>query len=494
MRKGILGNSFLNGAAGIMQLASGFVCSIAVARLLGPEANGIVASALWLVTTAALVAELGTGVLLLKMLPQFAARGFDNKRRLGFAAYLIRPVIAATLILTALYALSYREGLFGWNSPDISITLIVGALLLVQSIGSFTKNYLIGEQELTSFFRLSFGVALVQTLLVVVLAMNNGVAGALIGYLAAQLLPFWKALRIAVNRNNDCGTSPRYLATSSFVLIADFTLSAVFLMRPEFFFLDHFASTESIGFYAIALSVTNIALQLPVQLTGSLLPYYSQAIESEAGHVSSESFQGVIRCIAYITMPMCFGLAAISHSLITSLFGPAFAPAAKITMLLLLGVPAYVHWQICSLYLLSMDRAVARLQITILGSVAMITGGALFIPTYGDEGAALVRSAAVTLMAVSMTFFIKQKHFDLAFLLTMIRITIASCVCGLAAWYLTSIVSGMLGVCIAVPAAMLIYAAVMLLIGALPESDLVLVRQLYQRLRSRFFQTKEVSQ
>jgi len=494
MRKGILGNSFLNGAAGIMQLASGFVCSIAVARLLGPEANGIVASALWLVTTAALVAELGTGVLLLKMLPQFAARGFDSKRRLGFAAYLIRPVIAATLILTALYALSYREGFFGWNSPDISIALIVGALLLVQSIGSFTKNYLIGEQELPSFFRLSLGVALVQIVLVIVLAMTYGIAGALTGYLAAQLLPFWQALRIAANRRDDCGTSARSLATSSFVLIADFTLSAVFLMRPEFFFLDHFASTESIGFYAIALSVTNIALQLPVQLTGSLLPYYSQAIESEAGHVSSESFQGVIRCIAYITMPMCFGLAAISHSFITSLFGPAFAPAAKITTLLVLGVPAYVLWQICSLYLLSMDRAVSRLQITILGSVAMIAGGALFIPTHGAEGAALVRSAAVTFMAVSMTFFIQQKHFDLAFLLTMIRITIASGVCGLTAWYLTSIVSGMIGVFIAVPAAMLIYSVVMLLIGAVPESDLVLVRQFYQRLRSRFFQTKEVSQ
>jgi len=494
MRKGILGNSFLNGAAGMLQLGSGFLCSIAVARLLGPEANGVVASALWLVTTGALVAELGTGVLLLKMLPQFAARGFDEKRRLGFAAHLIRPVIAASICLTLLYALSYHEkGVFGWGRPDAVIAAIIGALLLVQSIGSFTKNYLIGEQELTSFFWLSIAVSLIQTIFVIFLAMNYGIAGALVGYLTAQLPSFFKALQIAARRSDNCDVSTRYLASSSFVLIADFTLTAVFLTRPEFFFLEHFAGTESIGFYAIALSVTNIALQLPIQLTGSLLPFYSQAIESEAGHVSQESFQGVIRCIAYVTMPMCFGLAAISNSLITSLFGAAFAPASEITRLLLLSVPAYVLWQICSLYLLSMDRAGARLQITILGSVAMIAGGAMFIPSYGDDGAALVRSGAITIMAIAMTFFIKQKHFNLAFLLTMLRIMIASCVCALVAWYLTSIVPGFAGVLVAVPAGMIVYAIVMLLIGALPETDLVILRQLYHKVRGRFLRPGEVS-
>jgi len=494
MQKGILGNTFLNGAAGILQLGSGFVCSIAVARLLGPEANGVVASALWLVTTGALVAELGTGVLMLKTLPQLTARGFDATRRLGFAAHLIRPVILATLCLTLLYALSYHEeGVLGWSRPTLAITAIIGALLFVQSIGSFTKNYLIGEQELTSYFRISAAVSLIQTILVIFLAMYYGIAGALIGYLAAQFVPFFKALQIAANRSDNCGISARYLASSSFVLIADFTLNAVFLTRPEFFFLEHFASTESIGFYAIALSVTNIALQLPVQLTGSLLPFYSQAIESEAGHVSQDSFQGVIRCIAYVTMPMCFGLAAISNSLITSLFGPAFSPAADITVLLLLGVPAYVLWQICSLYLLSMDGALARLKVTIIGALVMMGGGALIIPTFGDNGAALVRSAAVTVMAFAIVFFIRQKHFNLPFLFTMLRITIASCVCGLVAWYVTSVIPGMLGVMAAIFAGMIVYSIVMLLIGALPESDLVMLRRLYRGLRGRVFRTGEVS-
>ena len=58
MTKSIMANSVLNAAAGLTLLATGFVCSIIAARLLGPEANGIIAFSLWLTTTGALIAEL----------------------------------------------------------------------------------------------------------------------------------------------------------------------------------------------------------------------------------------------------------------------------------------------------------------------------------------------------------------------------------------------------------------------------------------------------
>lgn len=43
MTKSIMANSVLNAAAGLTLLATGFACSIIAARLLGPEANGIIA-------------------------------------------------------------------------------------------------------------------------------------------------------------------------------------------------------------------------------------------------------------------------------------------------------------------------------------------------------------------------------------------------------------------------------------------------------------------
>lgn len=81
MSKGIIANSVMNGAAGMLLLLTGFVSSIITARLLGPEANGIVAFSLWLVVTGASIAELGSSITLLKTLPQLSAEGFDARRR-----------------------------------------------------------------------------------------------------------------------------------------------------------------------------------------------------------------------------------------------------------------------------------------------------------------------------------------------------------------------------------------------------------------------------
>src|ERR1700761_7474706 len=99
MAKSIMANSALNAAAGLTLLATGFACSVIAARLLGPGANGIIVFSLLLTTTGALRAELGTGVTLLRILPQLKAEGYSADQRRGFAAYLMQPTIISTIIL-----------------------------------------------------------------------------------------------------------------------------------------------------------------------------------------------------------------------------------------------------------------------------------------------------------------------------------------------------------------------------------------------------------
>src|SRR6478735_4567664 len=107
MSKGIIANSVMNGAAGMLLLLTGFLSSIITARLLGPEANGIIAFSLWLVVSGASIAELGSSIMLLKMLPQLKAQGYDEHRRRGFAAILITPTLFAVLVLLAVYAVFF---------------------------------------------------------------------------------------------------------------------------------------------------------------------------------------------------------------------------------------------------------------------------------------------------------------------------------------------------------------------------------------------------
>ena len=486
MSKGIMTNSIMNAAAGMMLLITGFLSSIVIARLLGPEANGVIAFVLWVAATGALVAELGTGVTLLRILPQLKVRGLDANRRRGFAAYLLHPVMAATVLLVAVYAgYFWNFGDGHWMSATPAVVLLTGILLFTQSIGSYTKNYYIGEQNLTAFSRITAVTSLIQLTGVVVGATFAGLQGALIGYIVAQIVPFAFAVRISLTRRDRCGIDDRYLVSSSIVLIFEFVVSAVFLTRPELFFLQHFQSVEAVGFYAVALSLSNIALQLPIQLTGSLLPFYAEQREQANGHMPLKMFEGVIRSLSYITLPMCFGLAAIATPLIVALYGEAFRPSGEIVAILSLGAPIFVFLQVCTQYLLSMDRARARLMVAIVGAVVMVAGCVVIIPLYGGAGAAIVRNGVFAVMCIFILRLMRLERTPVEMYGVVARVALAAAFCGLVAWLVTDAVEGVAGIGLAIAAGGIVYLATLRLLGAVPAQDALVLQSLAGSLPMR---------
>jgi O-antigen/teichoic acid export membrane protein len=476
MSKGIMSNSIMNAAAGMLLLVTGFACSIFIARLLGPEANGTIAFALWIGATGALVAELGTGVLLLRLLPQLRARGVDEKSRRGFAAFLALPVVASTLILVALYfGVSLKTDLLYGTDTMTGIILLTAMLLVIQSIGSFSKNFLIGEQRLGTFFRITALSSVLQMVLVIAGALTHGIAGALVGYIAGQCVQFAYTLGLFRVRRNDAGYRRRYLLGTSAVLFLEFVISAVFISRPELFFLQHFRSLGEVGFYAVALSLANLALQLPVQLTGSLLPFYSEHRETSGGGVHAGVFDGVVRSFAYITFPLCFGLAAIAHPLVVAVYGAPFADAGLIVAILAAGSPAYVFGQLVTQYLYSMDRVKIRLVATGVGAVLMVAGCLVVVPVAGGAGAAGVRAVVLAVMAGLLLTGIGRGAMSRGLPVVLAKVALAGAGCGLAAWPIAEKIGGFAGVALGILAGALVYGVLLRLLRAVPPEDGVVI-------------------
>ncbi|MFL5018731.1 MAG: lipopolysaccharide biosynthesis protein, partial [Rhizobium sp.] len=444
MSKGIIANSVMNAAAGMLLLLTGFVSSIITARLLGPEANGIVAFSLWLVVTGASIAELGSSITLLKTLPQLSAEGFDARRRRGFAAILVSFMMFSTVVLLALYALFFLTSeKMHWADTAPSVALVTGVLFFIQAIGSFVKFYLIGEKKLGAFFKLTVAVSIVQLAGVAVGAVFYGVEGVLVGYALGQLVLFFATLPILLARRDWCGVSLKYLASSSVILSIQFIIDSIFLNRLELLFLQQFWSVEMVGYYAVGLSIANIALQLPIQMTGSLLPYYSERRHgSDDSTLPVEVFAAVTRSMAYIVLPMSLGLAAISSELVLVVFGEAFRRSGTVVALLALVAPAYTFMQILSLYLLSMDRARSRLNISVIGGLLMVAGCLLIVPRLAAEGAAIVRIlvfVAMSMMMIRQTGFGSQLSGLYA---SLTKVTLASVLCACGAISVLEFVQG----------------------------------------------------
>lgn len=483
MSKNIMANSMLNAAAGMLLLVTGFACSIIAARLLGPEANGVIAFSLWFATTGALVAELGTGVLLMRMLPKLKLEGYDEKRRRGFAALLLTPTLVSTAVLAALYGVVFlgSEELH-WIDTGPEVALLTGGLFIVQSIGAFTKNYLIGEQRLGAYFRLTVIASFVQLITVAAGAVFHGVEGALLGYAAGQAVMFLYTLTLMFERRDFCDTPAKFLVSSSLALSAGYVIDSVFLNRIEILFLQQFWDVKMVGFYAVSLSLANLALQLPLQLTGSLLPYYAaQRQASSTGQVNADVFSSVIRALFYLTLPMSLGLAGIATPLVTAVFGADFAPAGPMVALIALSAPAYVMMQILTQYLFSLDMMKSRLFAGLIGSAVILVGCFVAVPHFGGEGAAVARLAAFTLMCMAMirmTGFGRNLH---GLYGVLGKVTLASALVGGAAFLVSDLVPGLAGLLFAIAIGVVVYPAALRWTRAIPAEDGAMLRALSAR-------------
>ncbi len=480
-----MSNSLINAAAGMLLLVTGFACSVIVARLLGPAANGTVAFALWVAATGSLVAELGTGILLLRLLPQLKAKGVDADERRGFAAFLAMPVVLATSLLTTLYALfCWKGGGLEWSNSTASVAAFAIALLFIQSIGSFTKNYLIGEKRLGTFFIFTAIASALQLAIVLAGALFAGTEGVLIGYMAGQSVFFIYTLHILSTRRRKAGHSARTLAATSLLLFFEFLITAVFLTRPELVFLQHFRDTQDVGFYAVALSLANLALQLPVQLAGSLIPFYAERHETEHDISSAELFAAVVRSLSYITLPLCIGLAAIASPLVVAIFGSAFEPAAIAVAILAIGSPAYVFMLLITQYLYSRNQVKDRLAISSIGALLMVVGCLVAVPSWGLAGAATVRGLVFLIMSVLLASRITLDGKATGLALVVVKVALAAVSCGVAAYLAARALQGIFGLAVGVAVGALVYALAMRLLAAIPSEDAAAINRLQSRLPS----------
>lgn len=487
MTNGIVAKSALNAAAGMSLLFVGFICSIVVARLLGPEANGAVAFALWLAMTGSLVAELGTGVILLRMLPQFKVQGFDDAARRGFAARLLRAVVLSTAVVLVGYVLAIviAENAHWAHSAPLLVA-ITAILFFVQSIGSFAKNYLVGEQRMGTLLRLTTAAGLLQLLGVLAGAAFFGTEGALAGYIGGHILSFFYALGMLRNRPEQCGTSTAYLARSSFLLSILYLVDSVFLNRLELLFLQQFHGLTIVGYYAAAASLANLALQLPVQLSGSLVPYYSEQLQQQGGaKLPASVLDGVLRSLSYITLPMSFGLAAIAARLVEVVFGASFAPSGPILATLAISSPVYVFSLVLTQYMFSHDMLKERLIASIAAAVLMVVGSIVLVPVFAGEGAAVARMIVFMGMGLIILAQMKIGVSPRQLLMPLGRITLSALLCAVASYLVILGVPGVAGLVLAIVAGVIAYVVALRLLRVVPIEDRLVMDRIAERVPGR---------
>jgi O-antigen/teichoic acid export membrane protein len=465
----------LNAAASIAIIAGGFITTVIVARLLGPEAVGILAYAAFITTLSLAILDMGVPGTLLRFVPEL-----DSDEQGTCAGALIRfffvPYFAASTLYAIGLALLLDPATFSTAGRDTDgrmLVLLVAGAVLAQSLAGFCYGVLRGRRQFLSLAKLTIISALIQVATAWAGAHFFGVAGALAAPVAGFLLGASLALRSLAHRGaSDKNLNIRAL-NFAWRTWGSYVLVTVAWSRMEIYFLKYSWGDHAAGLFAAGLNLSNLALQLPLLLTGALIPFLVAKSKAESAEQFAQSYATALRYFAMLVFPACFGAAAITPVLLPLIFGPSFTDAILPTMILIAGCSAMTFVTIVEKFSLAVEKSGAMLWFAALGAALAVLSGLTLTPLYGTVGAAGGRAMAQVMVAAAMILYAHRLGWRTPWGLT--GILTASLVSAALAGIIVQLLPTASGIVLAVAAAALAYGVLLKTLHVFSDGDANLV-------------------
>lgn len=192
-----------------------------------------------------------------------------------------------------------------------------------------------------------------------------------------------------------------------------FAMVAIILMANlEKFLVTKIVSVKALAFYSIAFTLASIASTLPVAMTQSLLPAFSQLLTPERHKELQALFSRTIKLNIIWLMPVLMIAFITAHPFLWFWAGPEFAEQSSLPFYVLLvgllfNVSAYVPY--AALVAGGKTGALSVVYFSELVFYALIAS--VFIYKFGIVGAALAWSLRVTVDAFIL-FYVSRKELD----------------------------------------------------------------------------------
>jgi O-antigen/teichoic acid export membrane protein len=382
---------------GIFTAAMGIFNGILLAGLLGPKGKGDYYLVILLPATIVVFAQLG--------LPQafgFFAAQSRTRRIVTTAILLAAGLSAVALLITAQLMPWLRETII--RGPELGQIVLGLTIVPITLAATFINSIVVGRQAVRWNLAAALGTSFSATALLVVLVgfASTGVDGAIVTYLASNLVHFaiLVAGAIAVTAIIGAGATrvrvrellryglPLYPGqlTSFFSYRFDVMLIAWLLVD---------AST-AIGYYSMAISMAGMAFFFPHAVSRLFFPHVAGASREDA----DRQLPVVARVTLLVTGLAALAIAPASIMLIIVVL-PEFRPAIEPLLLLLPGLVALSVGEVTKGYLTGLGRT-GTVSLVSLSTFALNAAINLaLIPILGIVGAALASLVSYTATAVA---------------------------------------------------------------------------------------------
>lgn len=482
-------NTLLGFISGAAVTFSGFVGSAIAARLLGPDDFGVVAYVVWCVTVAVAVANVGSDVVQQRFIPNLRAAD-KNEQVDGLVGAIVRLSMSAAIVVgVVLFAYLYGagSGALGGLSRDSQLVVVAVALVwfVCWRMGDLYLFNLRGEQRFDTLARVSTVSALMRVATTVLGALLFGIPGALAGYVAATVLPasrLFPLLRLKPKVDRSLRQEVVGFALMSWTIGV---IGNLLFGRTQIIFLEHYTDIGTVGVFAVALTVAEMAAQLPPLLLSALLPRFSEQRGQGAHDPMKRLYRTMTALIAMVMLPLCLCLAAITPVVVPLIFGPDFSDAAGVASILLIAIAINSLGGTSLSLILSMGKNSILWISNAVGLVGVIGLGFLLIPQYGLMGAAWSRAIIqVVVILIEIVCAAVQLGFSMPYR-ALGSIALAAVAQGAVAYAIVLNVDGAASLLVAIPAAILTYLIAIRVFAVMPLVDPELASRLVAHTPTR---------
>jgi O-antigen/teichoic acid export membrane protein len=382
-------------------LVLGLVTALAIARQLGPSAQGLFAVAYSL---GLMLIQFG-GLGLTTANPYFVARRPETIPRVVanslWSALALGVGLAGVGVAVKLVAPAVLEGL-DWAPLLVTLAGVPAGLaaLLLQSV-------LLGEGRMVAYNAVEVGQsALTLTALLAGFAvLDLGVTGVLLAIGAGRLGAALVYLGLLARRSRvwgrlDVGLARTMLAYGFRVYVA--ILLSFLVIRLDLLLVNAYVGAREAGLYSIAATLADGMYVLPIVIGLNLLPRVSRGAPVQQ---SAEVF----RSVSVLYGLVCLATVPVAEPAIRLLFGSEYADATSLYYWLLPGIYCLGLLTILSYHFAGRGYPARLMAVWAAGLVLNIAINVAFLPGRGAEVASFASSITYAfLLALHIAFFAQE--------------------------------------------------------------------------------------
>lgn len=399
-------------AVRFLALGASFVSNILLARLLGPEGKGYLA-------TAFLWSSLLAGILTLGL--DSTAIYYVGKSHSNFfllaKGFLVYAIVASLLGTGILQLVGLYGGVFDghpillWVTSGFVLSTLLTLLFNVLYIGLGRLSFVNKVSAASSFFCTLFLIAMF------IIGIRD-IQSVLWGVLASQLISTsWLVFAILWVRPFEKAESIHWLEFSQYAFkVYIGNLAGLFYLKSNFLILTLMASVKEVGIYSIAQIFSDIILILPTALINIFFPRVAGMNREQA----IKSVSQITRFSAAISLLMTLGISIAATFLVPIAFGSAFQPAIGMVWILCIGSWLGAVGMVTSIYFNGVGKPEIPSSAGWIGFVLVTLLTIIFVPQWGGYGAAMAvclsRMAVTGYMLVRYLQDSREKPFTVLFL------------------------------------------------------------------------------